>query len=329
LHISNKILQIIGIPHLALLSIIFGMMILSFPIGVFVVFNTNIGGDINFEYPIGFDLFGEIGYPVHFDFQLGDIFVALWSVYAIIFTISILGPGKEFLKSLSEILTTGKLDAKSNYMITITQWFSILILISAIIDFIQQGFGIVNVPPHADNNLTQFMYVSLSPIVEELSFRMILIGLPLFFFYSLRFSFNHFLNSLWNPSNNLHVFDLRKVFFLIVLSSVFFGFAHILSGEYWSDAKFAQATVSGFILGWLYFRFGLITSILVHWGLNYFIFSYVNFLSQINQITMDVAFSHPMINTMEVMFLISGAISLSILTLHYFYSKKPPELRID
>jgi len=302
---------------------------LSFPIGVFVVFNTDIGGDINFEYPLSsFNIFGEVGYPIHFDIQLGDVFIVLWSVYAIIFTISILGPNKGFLKTLSAILTNEKLDT-TNYLITITKWFSILILISAIIDFIQQGFGFVNVPPHADNNLTQFLYVSLSPIVEEFAFRLILIGLPLYFFYTLKFSMNHFLNSLWNPSRNLHVYDLRKVFLLIVLSGVFFGLAHILSGEYWSDAKFAQATASGFILGWLYFRFGLITSILVHWGLNYFIFSYVNFLSEINHISVDATFSHPMINTMEIIFLISGAISLSILALHYFYSKKSPELRID
>jgi len=306
------------------------MMLFSFPIGVFVVFNSDIGGDINFEYPISsFDVFGEIGYPIHFDIQLGDLFIVLWSVYVIIFTISILGPNKGFLKTLSAILTTGKLDTKSNYMIVITKWFSILILISAIIEFIQQGFGIVNVPPRADNNLTQFLYVSLSPIVEEFAFRLILIGLPLYFFYTLKFSMNHFLNSLWNPSRNLHVYDLRKVFLLIVLSGVFFGLAHILSGEYWSDAKFAQATASGFILGWLYFRFGLITSILVHWGLNYFIFSYVNFISQINHITIDAAFSNPMINTMEIIFLISGIISLSILILHYFYSKKSTELRIE
>jgi hypothetical protein len=330
LYVSNKILQIIGIPHLALLSIIFGMMLLSFPLGVFVVFDTAVGDDINFEYPVSsVNVFEEIGYPIHFDIQIGDVFIVLWSVYAILFTISILGPDKGFLKTLSVILTAGKLDTKSNYMITITKWFSILILVSAIIDFIQQGFGIVNVPPHADNNLTQFLYVSLSPIVEELMFRVILIGLPLFFFFSNKFSVNYFFNSLWNPNHNLHVYDLRKVLFLVVLGGIFFGFAHILSGESWSEAKFAQATASGIILGWLYFRFGLITSILVHWGMNYFIFSYVNFISQINNITIEAGFSHSLVNTMEIIFLISGIFSLSVLILHYFNSKKTRQLKID
>ena len=153
--------------------------------------------------------------------------------------------------------------------------------------------------------------------------------MELFFFFTHKFSVNHFFNSLWNPNRNLHVYDLRKVLFMVVLGGIFFGFAHILSAESWSEAKFAQATASGIILGWLYFRFGLITSILVHWGMNYFIFSYVNYISQINNITIEAGFSHSLINTMEIIFLISGIFSLSILILNYFNSKKVPQLKID
>jgi hypothetical protein len=330
LHIPNKILQIIGIPHLALLSVIFGMMLMSFPFGVFVVYNTDIGDDINFQYPLnGLDLFEEVGSFIPSDIEIGDVFIVLWSIYAILFTIAVLGPDREFLKTLSATLIHGKLETKSNYMFVITKWFSILILISIIIDFVQQGFGIVTVPPSVDNNLTQFLYVSLSPIVEEFGFRVILIGLPLFVFYSHKLSLKHFFSSLWNPSRNLHVYDFRKTLILIVLVGIFFGLAHIVTGEPWSEGKFAQATVSGIILGWLYFRFGLITSILVHWATNYFIFSYANFISQINDITIEKAFSHPLINTMEILFLISGIFSVSVVLIIYFNSKKEQKLKIE
>jgi hypothetical protein len=330
LQVSNKILQIIGIPHLALLSVIFGMMLLSFPFGLFVVFDTNIGNDINFQYPLNsLDIFKEIRYLIPFDIEIGDVFIVLWSIYAILFTIAMFGPDKGFLKALSANLSHEKLETKSNYMITIAKWFSILILISIIIDFIQQGFGIVTVPPPVDNNLTQFLYVSLSPIVEELGFRVILIGLPLFVFYSHKLSIKHFFKSLWSPNSNLHIYDFRKILFLIVLVGIFFGLAHIMTGEPWSEGKFAQATASGIILGWLYFRFGLIPAILVHWGTNYFIFSYANFVSQINEITIEAAFSHPLINTMEMLFLISGIFSISVLLITYFNSKKEQKLKIE
>lgn len=294
------------------------------------MFNTDIGDDINFQYPLNnLDIFKELGYLTPFDIEIGDVFIVLWSIYAILFTIAMFGPDKGFLKALSANLSREKLETKSNYMITITKWFSILILMSIIIDFIQQGFGIVTVPPSVDNNLAQFLYVSLSPIVEEIGFRVILIGLPLFVFYSHKLSIKHFFKSIWNPNRNLHIYDSRKILFLIVLVGIFFGLAHIMTGEPWSEGKFAQATVSGIILGWLYFRFGLITAILVHWGTNYFIFSYANFVSQTNEMTIEAAFSHPLINTMEMLFLISGIFSVSVLLITYFNSKKEQTLKIE
>ena len=330
MQVPNKILQIIEIPHLALLSVIFGMMLLSFPIGVFVVFNTDIGDDVNFQYPLNsLGIFQEIGYLIPSYIEIGDVFIVLWSVYVILFTIAMFGPDKGFLKILSARLSHVKLETKSNYLVHIIKWFSILILISIIIDFIQQGFGLVTVPPPVDNNLTQFLYVNISPIIEEFGFRVILIGLPLFVFYSHKLSLKHFFKSLWTPNCNLHVYDFRKTLFLIVLVGIFFGLSHIMIGEPWSDGKFAQATASGIILGWLYFRFGLITAILVHWGTNYFIFSYANFISQINDMTIDAAFSHPLINTMEILFLISGIFSISVLLINYFNSKKEQKLKIE
>jgi hypothetical protein len=110
--------------------------------------------------------------------------------------------------------------------------------------------------------------------------------------------------------------------------AIFFGLAHIISGEPWSGGKFAQASASGIILGWLYFRYGLISAILVHWATNYFVFSYVNFISQISLISVEDAFSHSLINTMEIIFLISGVLSIGILLTNYYYSKQKPVLDI-
>ena len=320
----------IGIPHLALLSVIFGMMLLSFPIGLFTVFNTDIGNDINFEYPLkDLDIFKTIEYLIPDGIEIGDVFIVLWSIYAVLFAIAIFGPKSGFLKIISLNLSRGKFETKSNYMITITKWFSIIILLSIVIDYVQQGFGIPTVPPPIDNNLTQFLYVSLSPIVEEFGFRVILIGLPLFVFYSHKLSPSYFFKSLWNPNHYLHISDHKKSLFLIVFVGVFFGLAHIMTGEPWSEGKLVQASMSGIILGWLYVRFGLITAILVHWGTNYFIFSYANFISQINEIAIDIAFSHSLFNTMEILFFISGAFSILVVLLDYFNSKKEQKLKIE
>ena len=295
-----------------------------------MIFHTEVGDDINFEFPLNeFEIFvAGIGISIPVDVEIGDAFIVLWIVYVVLFTFALLGPKDGFLKTMSSLLSHGRLKTKSNYLVAVTKWFSILILVSAIINFVQEIFGISTVPPAAENNLIQFFYVSLAPLTEEIGFRLLLIGLPLFAIYSHKSSIKHFFKSLWSPSDNLRVYDSKRAIILIVIVAAFFGLSHVISGDPWSDGKFAQATASGIILGWIYFRFGLISAILVHWATNYFVFSYVNFISQVSLISVEEAFSHSLVHTMEIIFLISGVLSASILILSYFNSKKKPSLEI-
>ena len=101
-----------------------------------------------------------------------------------------------------------------------------------------------------------------------------------------------FFKALWHPYQNLDIANHKKSVLIIILVGIFFGAAHIISGEPWSNGKFAQAAVSGIIIGWVYYRYGLITAILIHWATNYFIFSYVFTVSEINGISIENAISH-------------------------------------
>lgn len=326
---SNRILQFLGIPFTALQSVILGLLLVSFPIGIYIVFESEIGGDINYEYPLThLALFKNTElYQVPFDVNIGDAFVVLWIFYSVLFTIAIFGPKHGFLKSLSPIISFGKFNTTSNYMIGTTKWFSILILISALINFIQEAFGIVTVPPLDDNDLIQFFYVSLAPLIEEFGFRLILIGIPLFALYSHKSSPKYFIKCLWTPSS-LHIGNYKKAFLLIAFVGIFFGFAHIAFAESWSEGKFAQAAASGVVLGWVYLRYGFVSSLLIHWAMNYFVFSYANFISQLNYIPIQEAFSHSLMSSLEILLLISGAISVSILFVNRFYSKKESTLEV-
>ena len=329
MQVSNKILQLIGIPFTALLSVLFGLLLVSFPIGIYVVFETDVGDDINFEYPLThLDLFaGTEFYQVPLDVSIGDAFVVLWAFYLIIFVIAIFGPKNDFIKTLSPIISSGKYNTRVNYMIGITKWFSILILISTLINFIQAGFGIEIVPPLAENDLIQFFYVTLAPIVEEFGFRLFLVGIPLFVMYSAKSSLKYFVRCLWSPAN-LDIYDAKKAFLLIIFVGVLFGFAHIAFGDSWSAGKFAQAAASGIILGWVYLRYGFVVSLMIHWAANYFVFSYANFISQLNVISIEEAFSHSLMSTLEIILLISGIFSIGILCVKRFYSKNEFTLEV-
>ena len=206
-------------------------------------------------------------------------------------------------------------------MFAMTKWLSILILISAIINFIQESFGIVTIPPLGGNSLIQFFYVSLAPLLEEFIFRIILIGIPLFALYSARASIRYFVKCLWSPSS-LNILDSKKAILLIIFVGISFGFAHIAFSDSWSEGKFAQATAGGIILGWVYLRYGIVASLLIHWATNYFIFAYAHFISQINYVPLELAFTNPLMSSLEWIFLFSGILGTCILILNKFYLKK-------
>ena len=297
--------------------------------GLYIIFETEIGDDINYEFPLThLDIFdGTELHQSSVDVSIGDAFVVLWVFYLAIFVIATLGPKSGFLKTLSSIISFGKYDARLSYMIGVTKWFSILILISALINFIQGGFGVEIIPPQTENDLIQFFYVSLAPLIEEFAFRLILIGIPLFALYSSKSSVKYFIRCLWTPAL-LDIYNVKKAVFLIIFVGILFGFAHIAFEDSWSGGKFAQAAASGIILGWVYLRYGFVTSLLIHWATNYFVFSFVGFLSQINSISMYDAFSHSLMSSLEVLFLVSGAFSICILFVQRFISTKETTLQV-
>ena len=267
------------------------------------------------------DIFDKTSiYQSPLDVSIGDVFVVLWMFYLVIFVIAILGPKQHFLKSVSSIISVGKYDVKLNYMLVVTKWLSVLIFVSALINFVQEAFGIVTVPPLGDNNLIQFFYVSLAPLLEEFIFRIVLVGIPLFALYSHRSSVRYFLKCLWSPSS-LDILDSKKAILLIVFVGVLFGFAHIAFGDSWSEGKFAQATAGGIILGWVYLRYGIVASLLIHWATNYFIFAYAHLISQTNYVALETAFSNPLMSSLELLFLASGILAVCILFLNKFYLK--------
>ena len=325
MNLQNKILQCIGIPHTALISIILFLMILSFPIGTYLVFNSEIGDDITYEYPMN-DLsvfLAGIGFQIPVEFELGDGFIVLWCLFLILFAVTIFGPKKSFASVLQSIISFGKYhQLQDNYIITVIKWFSILVVVSGIIISVQEFFGISVEKTGAPNQLIQFFQILLAPLVEEIGFRVMLIGLPLFALYSCKSSLRFFVKSLWRPWHNLDISDLKKPLLIIIIVAIFFGISHVISGEAWSAGKFAQATVSGLIIGWVYFRYGLAPAILIHWAANYFIYSYAYIVADINKIPVETAFTHSLLNGLELTLIATGVISIVILVLNYVFSKK-------
>ena len=321
---QNKILQGLAIPHTALISVIFCLMVLSFPTGAYLVFNSEIGDDITYEYPMdSLSLFlAGIGFEAPIEFELGDGFVVIWCIFLILFTIAIFGPKTNFVTVLQAMITQGKYKIQDNYIVSTIKWFSILVIVSAGIIGVQELAGISVEQPETSNHLIQFFGISLAPIIEEIGFRVILIGIPLFALYSQRSSLKTLGKSLWWPWQNLRNVNTKKALVVIITVGILFGAAHIFSDESWSSGKLAQAVASGIIIGWVYYRYGLVPAILIHWATNYFVYSYGYIISDINQISINNAFSHSLLAMIEIILVVTGIISIAILVLNYVYSKK-------
>ena len=321
---QNKILQGLAIPHTALISVIFCLMVLSFPTGAYLVFNSEIGNDITYEYPMdSLSLFlAGIGFEAPIKFELGDGFVVIWCTFLILFTIAIFGPKTNFVAVLQAMISEGKYKIQDNYVVSTIKWFSILVIVSAGIIGVQELAGISVEQPESTNQLVQFFDISLAPIIEEIGFRVILIGIPLFALYSQRSSLKILGKSLWWPWQNLRNVNTKKALMVIITVGILFGAAHIFSDESWSSGKLAQAIASGIIIGWVYYRYGLVPAILIHWATNYFVYSYGYIVADVNQISINNAFSHSLLTTVELILVATGIISVTILVLNYVYSKK-------
>ena len=299
-------------------------MVISFPTGMYLVFNSEIGDDITYEYPMdSLSLFlAGIGFEAPIEFELGDGFIVIWCAFLIIFTIALFGPKTNFVSVLQSMITQGKYKIQDSYIVDTIKWFSILVIVSAGIIGVQELFGISIEQPEAQNQLIQFFDISLAPIIEEIGFRVILIGIPLFALYSHGPSLKLLGKSLWWPWKNLRNVNTKKALTVIVIVGILFGAAHIFSDESWSSGKLAQAVASGIIIGWVYYRYGLAPAILIHWATNYFVYSYGYMVADINQISIVDAFSHSLLSTLEIILIATGIISVAVLALNYAYSKK-------
>lgn len=320
----DKIIKTLFIPYSGLLSVIFGVMILSFPIGLYVMYNSDIGKEINYQYPInGLDLFvGGIGYKIPLSFEMGDVFAIAWTIFLILFTISYLGPEDSLLKTLSNTMSRGWQSFRGNAMANMMAWFSILILFSVIIDYVQQMFGIKIDFPTSTNDLIRFFQLGISPLTEETGFRVVLIGVPLFLMYTHNASWKTFFKTLWRPAKYLDISDYKKAMVLIITIGLLFGVAHVISGTPWSPGKITQAAMAGVIIGWVYVRYGLAPAILIHWATNYFLFSYLFFISSLGQSTAITDSSNPFSNTLEIILVGTGIIATAIKILERVKTRK-------
>jgi hypothetical protein len=270
------------------------LMIISFPVGLYAMFYTKLSNSTTYNSSLnGIVLLVALiplRIPVHT--SVGTAFAGFLAVYALFFTVAafqrvrILSAVKEFASGGRDAMLQNPLSATVITLGAITFGLTIL-------DIVQTRGGIPTGQLSGDP-LRLFLGITMAPLTEEFGFRFALIGIPMFIAATLaNRSLVRGIRTLWRPSAawqqsnasvhtvNPPTYTLQRLFayVLLFLSSAVFGLAHYLSNAGWDVGKISQASIAGVALGYLYIRYGFHTSVLLHWGVNYFGTAYA-FLSQ-------------------------------------------------
>ena len=218
------------------------------------------------DYGPTMDLFGEVGtklwvyFFVFFDLTTltgagAQIFWVFISVTAIVCTALFLWRSKDAFRF-------GSPDYMENTRTTPLFWMGLLFGSSMLLETILNGiftiFGMGVETPESLINLTleqALMLFTQAAVWEELMFRVLLFGLPVAIAgYVLRQegSWRHLFGGFGSS---------RLTVVLLIASSLLFSLAHTDS---WGVMKIFTVVIGGFMLGYLYMRFGLYAAIVCH-----------------------------------------------------------------
>ena len=316
MHLKSAFWNFLLFFYSAIIGTIFVLMILSFPLGAYVIFNTELGSNITDEIPLdSFYIFlGGLAVDLPVKNELGEMFIIIWCFYLFFFAILMLGPTKNILQSLVKGQGGNEHAHRDNALLMVILSLAVLLVISKALEIVQQSVGVSTGAVEFSNPLIQFFNITAAPIREELGFRVVLIGIPAYIILAKRHSLAYFFKTLWYPNRHIvnHRNTCKDMYLLITLSAIIFGLAHLFYGGGWSYGKITQAMIGGWIIGWLYYRYGLHSAILMHWSTNYFIYSYGYFGNTVWGFSENITSDNPLLGGIDLLLTIAGIITIGI-----------------
>jgi hypothetical protein len=249
----------------ALLAFTVGLVALSIPAGILTVFFTRLSPLYSWSstYPL-YLWIGPLFVLLPARIILGLYFLGLTALYIMLLAYSAkqgVGPWTAVAQSLRKGLDSV---LSSPFIVTMAS-IGFLAFTASIVDQVVSGTA-----PLGDTML-ELETLTVAPVVEELGFRLVLIGLVVALISAGR-PWKELVRVLWRPSAT---FDGRSgqgatkvlVAALVAFSALVFGITHVASG--WTIGKVFEATYGGLVLGYLYVRYGFHVAVLTHWGVNY------------------------------------------------------------
>ncbi|MEM3450915.1 MAG: CPBP family glutamic-type intramembrane protease [Nitrososphaerales archaeon] len=262
----SKSSKIIVLSYITLILLLISLMILSFPLGLYIVFISDLTKN-------SINTLGEFAVNL-----LRGLFTILWLFYLVLFIKAIQGPRLPLNKVPRFALNHGLKYIFDNTISTLAVTFSALFFIIFFIGLLQESAGIPTGSLPQLDPILMFFATSIAPIEEEIIFRVAIIGTISIILLLVKGRYFNPFKVLWHPSKYILELgkkaDIKIIYFSIFISGFLFGYAHIAFGAGWEVGKVTQASLAGIVLGLIYFFYGFHGAVLLHWSFNYFMDSF-------------------------------------------------------
>ena len=273
---ENGLLFFVAVMGLALLVVAF----LSLPFGAYAFFSSQMNGTSTaatfkqvYVYALGIRVFLPVPPGI---LSLGVYFFFIWAIYIAMFVLLVKGPWYNLIRALKSIRSDGTMAVYSNGALTWSLAFPFTLLLAVLVDSLVTLAGVpIGSISFVDARIA-FWSIAYAPLVEEIGFRVTILGLVTLVIALARGGRWKSLWALWHPSRTLgslkiEAWKQQGIYAGIVLSAVVFGAAHVWGG--WDIGKFFDSFTIGLAFGILYFTHGLPMAVMMHWGFNYFEYS--------------------------------------------------------
>ena len=264
----------------AILGVTIVLIAFSFPAGVYTVFSGKLSQNVTSNTLIRpYFFIGPAVAFAPFVVSAGVWFAIFTVIYALFFLYAL--QQKEHLWSaIRAAFRTGFEALMSSPFIVVIVAIGFLSFTSSVIDLLVASTGAPIGGPTGDP-LSLFLGLAYAPLVEEIGFRVVLIG-TVAFILSFGRPWRAALSAFWRPSRAIEGLAVGSGASVIIwaatgFSAVTFGACHVFCSSAWDIGKLPEATWGGFVLGYLYVRYGLHVAVLAHWGVDFFASAYAFF----------------------------------------------------
>ena len=209
------------------------------------------------------------------------ILFSLWLIYSACFVVAWRDPRRGFLDAIRTSRREKRLPTENTLFLTVVLSSMVLFAVWAV-QIAQESAGIPTGEIQFQNEFVALISLSISPVIEEIFFRLLPIGIPAMLHLAwtkremlrmhLLKAFPLLCYGLIFPSRVKPMFQMRTAgrleYATILVSSLIFGLAHFLLGAGWEVGKISTAFLAGIVFAFAYVEYGFHISILLHWFFN-------------------------------------------------------------